>query len=191
MKSSTPQTHSALLIPFFDTTPWFFLGKIEYNLQQWRIMIVRRLRHGLLISMILFLFVKLRSSTLKRHVMCPVVDYLNHAPHQHKKIFRNLSRDSLREMLQIKIHILDTRIVGFWKAIHHIARSLARVLFMQKLFALVWASRHFFKITIETHACYVRKDSSAISDIAYEYFANVFAVRVNGSFKDSWSWTFS
>ena len=86
MKSSTPQTHSALLIPFFDTTPWFFLGKIEYNLQlQWRIMIVRRLRHGLLISMILFLFVKLRSSTLKRHVMCPVVDYLNHAPHQQKK----------------------------------------------------------------------------------------------------------
>ena len=82
------------------------------------------------------------------------------------------------------------KIVGFWQAIHHIARSLARVHFMQKLFALVWAPRHFFKITIETHAA-MRKDSSAISDIAYEYFANAFAVRVNGSFKDSWSLTFS
>lgn len=31
---------------------------------------------------------------------------------------------------------------------------------------------------------YLNHDSSAISDIAYEYFANEFAVRVNGSFKE-------
>lgn len=32
------------------------------------------------------------------------------------------------------------------------------------------------------------QDSSAVSDIAYEYFADAFAVRVNGSFQER-SWT--